>query len=137
MSSKDPSSTAPPTQGGQDSSSPPTIFAPGEDRLSENALRVLSPREMIWRHRSVETLSDSLIMMVDDESLNIEMTQAFLQEAGYTRFLQTQDPEQALPMLRKEPPAVLLLDLTMPKVSGLEILAAMREDSQLRHVPVL
>jgi hypothetical protein len=43
----------------------PTVFAPGEDRLSEHALRAISPQEVIWRHRSVAGLSEALIMMVD------------------------------------------------------------------------
>lgn len=115
----------------------PTVFAPGEERLSEQELRALSPQEMLWRHRSVAGLSDALIMMVDDEMLNIEMTQAFLQEAGYKQFVYTDAPEFAVAMMRKEKPGVLLLDLSMPRVSGLDILATMRDDPDLRHVPVI
>jgi diguanylate cyclase (GGDEF)-like protein len=115
----------------------PTVFAPGEDKLSEQELRALSPHEMIWRHRSVAGLSEALIMMVDDEQLNIEMTQAFLTEAGYTHFVHTDEPEGAMAMLRKERPGVLLLDLSMPKVSGLDILAEMRDDPIARHIPVI
>ncbi|NNU42827.1 response regulator [Ramlibacter montanisoli] len=115
----------------------PTVFAPGEDRLTEKELRALSPQDVLWRHRSVAGLSDALIMMVDDEMLNIEMTQAFLVEAGYRHFVQTDRPEQALAMLRKQLPGVLLLDLSMPRVSGLEILSSMRDDPVLRHVPVI
>jgi diguanylate cyclase (GGDEF)-like protein len=117
--------------------SAPTVFAPGEDRLSEQDLRALSPQQMLWRHRSVTGLSKALIMMVDDEMLNIEMTQAFLAEAGYRRFVHTDQPEQAVAMMRSQPPGVLLLDLSMPRVGGLDILAALRDDAQLRHVPVI
>ena len=115
----------------------PTVFAPGEDRLSEQELRALSPQEMIWRHRSVAGLSEALIMMVDDEMLNIEMTQAFLTEAGYKHFVHTDQPENAVSMMRARPPGVLLLDLSMPRVGGLEILAMLREDAVLRHIPVI
>jgi len=115
----------------------PTVFAPGEDKLTEQELKALSPQEMLWRHRSVSGLSDALIMMVDDEMLNIEMTQAFLQEAGYKHFVYTDAPEFAVAMMRKQMPGVLLLDLSMPKVSGLDILATMRDDPDLRHVPVI
>jgi diguanylate cyclase len=115
----------------------PTVFAPGEERLSQREFRALSPQDLLWRHRSVTGLSQALIMMVDDEMLNIEMTQAFLAEAGYGHFVQTDEPEQAVPMLRREPPGVLLLDLSMPRVNGLEILAIMRDDPVLRHVPVI
>lgn len=115
----------------------PTVFAPGEERLTEQELRALSPQDVLWKHRAVAALSDALIMMVDDEMLNIEMTQAFLQEAGYKQFVYTDAPEYAVAMMRKEVPGVLLLDLSMPKVSGLDILSTMRDDPVLRHVPVI
>jgi diguanylate cyclase (GGDEF)-like protein len=115
----------------------PTVFAPGEDKLTEQELRALSPQDMLWRYQSVAGLSEALIMMVDDEMLNIEMTQAFLMEAGYRHFVQTDQPEHAVAMMRKELPGVLLLDLSMPKVSGIDILAALRDDPVLRHVPVI
>lgn len=124
-------------RGTEAQSTQPTVFARGEDKLTEQELRALSPQDMIWRHRSVAGLSQALIMMVDDEQLNIEMTQAFLMEAGYQHFVHTDDPEQAIPMLRREHPGVLLLDLSMPKVSGLDILAQMREDPVVRHVPAI
>ncbi|RYF17255.1 MAG: GGDEF domain-containing response regulator [Comamonadaceae bacterium] len=124
-------------EGSDSLSTHPTVFAPGEDRLSEQELRALSPQDMLWSHRSSAGLSQALIMMVDDEMLNIEMTQAFLMEAGYRHFVQTDQPELAVPMMRREVPGVLLLDLSMPRVSGLEILAAMRDDAVLRHVPVI
>jgi diguanylate cyclase (GGDEF)-like protein len=115
----------------------PTVFAPGEEKLTERELRALSPQDVLWKHRGAAGLSDALIMMVDDEMLNIEMTQAFLQEAGYRQFVYTDEPEYAVAMMRKELPGVLLLDLSMPKVSGLDILSQMRDDPELRHVPVI
>src|SRR5689334_19263344 len=95
---------------GDSLSTRPTVFAPGEDRLSEEELRALSPQELIWRNRLGAGLSDALIMMVDDEMLNIEMTQAFLTEAGYRHFVHTDQPEHAVELMRREMPGVLLLD---------------------------
>ena len=51
--------------------------------------------------------------------------------------MQTDQPEQAVGHDAQQLPGVLLLDLSMPKVSGLEILASMRDDPVLRHVPVI
>ncbi|UUZ66763.1 response regulator [Polaromonas sp. P2-4] len=115
----------------------PTIFARERTSYQSRHCEALSPQEMLWRHSSVAGLSDALIMMVDDEVLNIEMTEAFLVEAGYKHFVSTDAPELSVPMMRKELPGVLLLDLSMPKVSGLDILATMRDDPVLRHVPVI
>ena len=79
----------------------------------------------------------ALVMMVDDETINIEMTQAFLEEAGYRRFCSTTDATRAIDLLRSSRPQVLLLDIHMPQVNGFEILAAMRADRGLRHVPTI
>ncbi|MEX0744437.1 MAG: response regulator [Phycisphaeraceae bacterium] len=76
-------------------------------------------------------------MMVDDEPLVIELTQAFLEKAGYQRFVSTSDPSSAISMLLRERPDVLLLDIYMPRVTGLEILARMRGDPVLKHIPVI
>ncbi|MBC7434930.1 MAG: EAL domain-containing protein [Bdellovibrionales bacterium] len=81
--------------------------------------------------------ADSIIMMIDDEPLNIEITQAFLEEAGYSYFISTSDSPSAVDMMRRRRPHVLLLDLMMPRVSGLQILAVMKEDPVLRHIPVI
>lgn len=123
-------------ESGRDASQP-TVFAPGDDRVSAQELRAFSRPQALTRDRTAAGVADALIMMVDDEMLNIEMTQAFLVEAGYRRFVHTDQPENAIGMMRKELPAVLLLDLSMPRVSGLDILELMRVHPVLRHVPVI
>ncbi|HEX2826796.1 MAG TPA: EAL domain-containing protein [Burkholderiales bacterium] len=82
-------------------------------------------------------LLDALVMMVDDEPLNIEVTQIHLEEAGYTRFVSTSNPLETLDLLVDRRPDVLLLDLMMPGMSGLEILAAMADRNILRDVPTI
>lgn len=80
---------------------------------------------------------EPLIMMVDDEPTTTEVLQMFLEAAGYTKFVTRNDSRAAVDALREHAPDVLLLDLMMPEVSGFEILAAMREDDVLRHIPVI
>ncbi|MBC7435080.1 MAG: response regulator [Bdellovibrionales bacterium] len=90
-----------------------------------------------WCHRSAAGLSDALIMMVDDEPLNIEMTGSWLMDAGYRHFVATHEPELAIGMMRDNRPSLLLLDLSMPRVNGMSILRAMHDDPALCHVPVI
>lgn len=116
---------------------PITVFASGDEKLAEEALQKLAPQGGGWSRRSASSMEQATIMMVDDESLNIEMTEAFLAEAGYQHFVHTTDSRQAITMLRERRPSVLLLDLSMPHVSGLQILDAMRQDAELRHLPVI
>ena len=84
-----------------------------------------------------KTFSDALVMMVDDEPLTIEVTRVHLLDAGYSRFVSTTDPLQALGTLERARPDVLLLDLMMPGKTGLELLAEMEGAGLLREVPTI
>ena len=81
--------------------------------------------------------TNARIMMVDDEPTTTEVLQMFLEAAGYTNFLITNDSCEVMRMMAQQQPDVLLLDLVMPEVSGFEILTAMREDDLLQKVPVI
>lgn len=82
-------------------------------------------------------LRDALVMIVDDEPLNIEVTQAYLEDAGYSKFVSTSDSGRAIELLNQHQPDVLLLDLVMPKPTGFDILAQIRVDPALKHIPVI
>lgn len=134
---EEPSLPLPDSSGGDASSSPITVFQTGDEKLTEMALQALAPQRAGWNGASAAAMSEAVIMMVDDELLNIEMTEAFLAEAGYRNFVYTDDSRRALELMRVHRPGVLLLDLSMPHVSGLTILLEMRDDPQLRHLPVI
>ncbi len=82
-------------------------------------------------------LLDAKVMMVDDEPLMTDLIQTHLEDAGYSNFVVTNDPREALAMLHRERPGVLLLDLMMPQLSGFDLLAALRRDRALRYLPVI
>ena len=63
---------------------------------------------------------EALVMMVDDEELVIELIQAYLDSAGYKRFIFTTEPRKALELMLRERPQVVLLDLGMPGIDGIE-----------------
>ena len=77
------------------------------------------------------------IAMVDDEPINIKVVRKHLQTAGYQNFVTTTDSTTAFDLIRQEMPDVILLDVMMPKVNGIEILRAIRADNRLRHIPVI
>jgi CheY-like chemotaxis protein len=81
--------------------------------------------------------SEALIMMVDDEALVIELTQVFLEAAGYKRFVQTSEAPEAIGLMLRERPQVVLLDVNMLKMSGLEILERMRADPALSRIAAI
>ena len=84
-----------------------------------------------------QTFLDALVMMVDDEPLAIEVTRVHLEDAGYSRFVCTSDSLSAVDMVVSERPDVLLLDLMMPGLSGLEILARLESANLLKDVPTI
>jgi putative two-component system response regulator len=77
------------------------------------------------------------IAIIDDEPLNIQVAQKLLQDAGYRRFVTTSNASEALDLLLSDPPDLVLLDIVMPEVSGMEILKCLRATAATRHIPVL
>lgn len=82
-------------------------------------------------------IANAKIMLVDDEPINIDVLQAYLQGEGYENFVTTSESEKAIEIMQSEKPDVVLLDLMMPKVSGFDILKMMRDHKALTHIPVV
>ncbi len=77
------------------------------------------------------------IAIVDDESTNIKVVSRLLNLEGFTRFATTTDARDAVEMVRRETPDLVLLDLMMPFTSGLDVLRKLRSCSETLHVPVV
>lgn len=77
------------------------------------------------------------ILVLDDASVNVKVVQRHLSMEGYTNVEGHTDPREALTRITSDPPDVLLLDIVMPELGGIEILRIMRSTPVTRHVPVL
>jgi putative two-component system response regulator len=88
-------------------------------------------------HAKDASVYESKIMIVDDESYNILVVRKYLQDNGYKNCVATSDSSAAMELIRRHRPDVVLLDVMMPGVSGLEILQAMRAEPETEHLPVL
>ncbi len=82
-------------------------------------------------------LSNMKIMVVDDVPLNVKLACSHLKVAGYKNFVTQSDSTKAITQIYQESPDVLLLDIMMPQVSGLDILEAVRADHHFSHLPIL
>lgn len=80
---------------------------------------------------------DSKFMIVDDEHVNIEVVKAYLKEGGFSNFITTTESESALDLIRGQRPDIVLLDINMPTVSGLNILEDMQSDDELSLIPTV
>jgi putative two-component system response regulator len=77
------------------------------------------------------------IMIVDDEPINIKVARKYLQASGYCEFVTTHEAKTAVTLTREQRPDIILLDIMMPEVSGIEILQQLRADERLQHIPVV
>ncbi len=87
------------------------------------------------------------ILMVEDDPRDVELTMTALEEYNLANeVIVTRDGEEALDYLygrgsfagrKTDNPAVLLLDLKLPKVDGLEVLQQIKSDAKLKMIPVV
>ncbi|MDE0866568.1 MAG: response regulator [Rubripirellula sp.] len=83
------------------------------------------------------TPRDACVMIIDDESINIEIVKAYLEEEGFENLIATTQASQAMGMLREHRPDIVLLDIKMPEISGLELLRMMRSDRDMMMIPAI
>jgi CheY-like chemotaxis protein len=76
------------------------------------------------------------ILVVDDEPDVVRYFTALLEENGYAT-VSAADGVEALAKVRTERPALVTLDITMPNQTGVRVYREMREDADLRRIPVI
>ncbi len=76
------------------------------------------------------------ILIVEDNELNMKLFHDLLEAHGYET-LQTQEGLKALEIARKNRPDLILMDIQLPEVSGLEITKWLKADEELRSIPVI
>ncbi|NHN28256.1 HD-GYP domain-containing protein [Paenibacillus agricola] len=80
----------------------------------------------------------SKILIVDDQEYNISLLERILGRAGFKHIHSTMDPQQVLLMLEEVKPDIVLLDLHMPGLDGLQVLRMIREQTAMdSYLPVL
>jgi CheY-like chemotaxis protein len=84
-----------------------------------------------------QRLNEATILMIDDEKLNSFVVAEYLKADGYRDLVHTTDPLNALALATRVRPAVILLDIEMPRLNGLELLEQLRADAALAETPVV
>ena len=77
------------------------------------------------------------ILIVDDTPVNLKVIHAYLAREGYQQIETLDDSRQAMNAIFRVDPDLLILDLMMPHVSGLDILESIRGIPRARHLPVI
>jgi two-component system cell cycle response regulator DivK len=76
------------------------------------------------------------ILIVEDNELNMKLFHDLLEAHGYN-ILQTRDGMEALRLARSSKPDLILMDIQLPEVSGLEVTKWIKEDDDLKAIPVI
>jgi two-component system, cell cycle response regulator DivK len=76
------------------------------------------------------------VLIVEDNELNMKLFNDLLEAHGYTTF-QTKDGLEALNIARLHRPDLILMDIQLPEISGLEITKRLKADEELRDIPVV
>jgi len=76
------------------------------------------------------------VLIVEDNELNMKLFHDLLDAQGYET-LQTREGLQALALARQHHPDLILMDIQLPEISGLEVTKWLKEDDELSHIPVV
>ena len=76
------------------------------------------------------------VMIVEDNELNMKLFNDLLEAQSYIT-VQTRNGLEALDLARAHRPDLILMDIQLPEVSGLEVTKWLKEDETLQHVPVI
>ena len=76
------------------------------------------------------------VLVVEDNDLNMKLFHDLLEAHGYN-ILQTKDGMEALQLARQHHPDLILMDIQLPEVSGLEVTKWLKEDDKLKSIPVI
>ena len=76
------------------------------------------------------------VLIVEDNELNMKLFNDLLEASGY-RTLQTRNGFDAIELARKHRPDLILMDIQLPEVSGLDVTRWIKEDDELKSIPII
>ena len=76
------------------------------------------------------------VLVVEDNELNMKLFHDLLEASGYGT-IQTRSGLEAIDLAREHRPDLILMDIQLPEVSGLEVTKWIKEDDDLRSIPII
>jgi two-component system, cell cycle response regulator DivK len=83
-----------------------------------------------------ETAMSKTVLIVEDNELNMKLFNDLLETRG-CRIVQTRQGVEAMDLARKYRPDLILMDIQLPEVSGLQVTQWLKDDDELRGIPVV
>jgi two-component system, cell cycle response regulator DivK len=92
--------------------------------------------EGLMQNGGIASKALKTVLIVEDNDLNMKLFNDLLEAHGYST-LQTKDGVEALRLARQHRPDLILMDIQLPEISGLEVTKWLKEDDSLRAIPVI
>jgi two-component system cell cycle response regulator DivK len=97
---------------------------------------IMSVGQVLGGDKSSGSANAKRVLIVEDNELNMKLFHDLLEAHGYAT-LQTKDGMEALKLARLHRPDLILMDIQLPEISGLEVTKWLKEDDELAHIPVV
>lgn len=76
------------------------------------------------------------ILIVEDNDLNLKLFRDLLSAHGYDT-IETKDGLEAIMLTRNERPDLILMDIQLPEISGLDVTRRLKADEAIREIPII
>jgi two-component system, cell cycle response regulator DivK len=107
-----------------------------QDRAEEAEDRVGTPSRLARDGQTGAGVMPKTVLIVEDNELNMKLFHDLLQANGFNT-IETRNGIEALDLARKHKPDLILMDIQLPEVSGLEVTKWIKEDDDLKSIPVV
>lgn len=87
--------------------------------------------------QSDDAIPQSKVLIVDDNPQNLELLEAYLEDAPNITTLRATSGQDCLRVVRDDKPDLILLDIMMPNMSGYEVCKALRSDDGTKDIPII
>jgi two-component system cell cycle response regulator DivK len=104
-------------------------------RAEEAEDRTGIPSRLAWGGKTGAEMPKT-VLIVEDNELNMKLFHDLLQANGFNT-IETRNGIEALDLARKHKPDLILMDIQLPEVSGLEVTKWIKEDDELKSIPVV
>jgi len=81
-------------------------------------------------------IEQKIVLYIEDNPHNRRLVRRTLERRGYT-IIEAEDGESGLKMIQELRPPLVLLDIGLPKMDGMEVVGHVRDDAELRDIPVI